>query len=511
MGKSKEYIPTATGEKFHNSSAKFKAICGPVGSGKTTICIVDLAFLAHEQIPSKDGVRRTKWLVVRNTYPQLEETVIASFKMWFPPNSITFKMSKSPIEAVYKTKLPDGTSVEAKFLFMAMENPNAIENMKSLELTGFYINEGRYISERVLSNICERMRRYPPTTEKPDDVSIDEWRRTCKGIMDTNPPSNSHWWYKKAEIEKPKGWEFFRQPPGVVKNEKGEYVFNDGTVDHRYSCAENLIGHSGSRYDISGAKEYYEDQLTTKNEMEIRVDLCGEYGVLMEGKPVWSGYSDDWHVSKEPIPIYRGLPLILGTDNGRTPATVVCQIAPNGQFRVLREIYTSGMGASTFIDKCVKEALREFDGMSRVNYCDPACNAKSQLDENSILDIWNRMGIASKIAPVKGNLLAPRLDAVDKLMRDTVATEKGIQPRFVIDPSCSFLREALQGGYYLEIKKGVGVADEFKEVPAKNKYSHICDALQYAAISIDADYAPISKGNFNTGLTKSKKAKSYVW
>jgi hypothetical protein len=35
--------------------------------------------------------------------------------------------------------------------------------------------------------------------------------------MDTNPPDDDSWYYRVAEKEKPEGWEFFKQPGGLLE------------------------------------------------------------------------------------------------------------------------------------------------------------------------------------------------------------------------------------------------------------------------------------------------------
>ena len=36
-------------------------------------------------------------------------------------------------------------------------------------------------------------------------------------IGDTNAPEHGHWYYNLAENDKPKGWDFFKQPGGVLR------------------------------------------------------------------------------------------------------------------------------------------------------------------------------------------------------------------------------------------------------------------------------------------------------
>ncbi len=59
-------------------------IRGPWGSGKSVACCGKLYLAACLQEPDYAGVRRTRWFVVRNTYPDLQETTIKTWLSWFP-------------------------------------------------------------------------------------------------------------------------------------------------------------------------------------------------------------------------------------------------------------------------------------------------------------------------------------------------------------------------------------------------------------------------------------------
>ncbi len=77
LDKRVEYYPTPTGARFHNSAADYKCIMGPVGSGKSVTCVMELLRKAQEQAPQSDNVRRTRWArlspstAIRITYPSV--------------------------------------------------------------------------------------------------------------------------------------------------------------------------------------------------------------------------------------------------------------------------------------------------------------------------------------------------------------------------------------------------------------------------------------------------------
>ena len=71
-------------KKFMKSETFFRGIRGPVGSGKSVSCCIEVMRRAMMQEPNKDGVRRTRWAVIRNTNPQLRTTTIKTWVDWFP-------------------------------------------------------------------------------------------------------------------------------------------------------------------------------------------------------------------------------------------------------------------------------------------------------------------------------------------------------------------------------------------------------------------------------------------
>ena len=79
------YEAPPTVGKFMDSGAFARFIVGPVGSGKTTGCIFELLKHSVEQRPGPDGIRRTRWAIVRQTLEQLRMTVLLDILSWLRP------------------------------------------------------------------------------------------------------------------------------------------------------------------------------------------------------------------------------------------------------------------------------------------------------------------------------------------------------------------------------------------------------------------------------------------
>ena len=123
------HVPTI--REFAGSNARVRGLMGPFRSGKSSGCTIEIVRRAIAQRPGPDGIRRTKWLVVRNTYNQLADTTIPTVHMWLPPQHFGRHYST---DNRYVVKGFEGAEFE--ILFRALDKPDDISNLLSLEITG---------------------------------------------------------------------------------------------------------------------------------------------------------------------------------------------------------------------------------------------------------------------------------------------------------------------------------------------------------------------------------------
>jgi hypothetical protein len=69
------YKPFRTTAQFHASNDYIRGIMGPYGSGKSLACCMEIFSRAIDQKKSPDGIRRTRWAIVRNSYGELRSTI----------------------------------------------------------------------------------------------------------------------------------------------------------------------------------------------------------------------------------------------------------------------------------------------------------------------------------------------------------------------------------------------------------------------------------------------------
>jgi len=430
-----DYSDVPTIRDFAKSNKFIRGLMGPFGSGKSTGCLMEIIRRAHEQAPGKDGIRRTRWAIVRNTYPQLRDTTVKTVHDWLPPNH--FGQWK---EQAHDYLITGFKGCHIELMFRALDRPDQVSNLLSLELTGAWINEAREIPKPIFDAIQGRVGRFPAM--KDGGVTWDGI------IMDTNPPDLDSWWYKLFEELRPENAALFKQPSGLSPN------------------AEN-------RKHLK--KNYYENLQMGKDPEWVKVYVKGEYGFVIDGRPIYPEYSDQVHCQKvEPI---KGIPIYRGWDFGLTPACVFTQLTPSGQWIVFDELIAESMGIDRFSDRVIQYTNQHYKDFTFVDIGDPAGTQRSQTDEKTCFHILWAKDIA-----IEGGEQNPaiRIESVKKPLNTMVAGKPGL----VLSPTCKMLRKGFQGGYQF---RRLQTSDErYTESPDKNQYSHPHDALQYVATRLFA-------------------------
>jgi len=72
-----DFSESPTVWNFLNSDNFVRGIMGPVGSGKSYACCAEIFLRAVKQKPSpRDGIRHTRFAIIRNSYPELRTTTL---------------------------------------------------------------------------------------------------------------------------------------------------------------------------------------------------------------------------------------------------------------------------------------------------------------------------------------------------------------------------------------------------------------------------------------------------
>ena len=442
---------------FYQDNHEVVAIMGPVGSAKSTAAALRLVRHAYSQTPY-EGIRRTRFAIVRNTGPQLNDTTIKTWLKLFPEN-IYGKFSSTSKTHRWRFK-PQGAKelVDAEFIFRALDDEDDVANLLSLEVTGMWFNELREINTKILAHAGRRAGRYPGS-----DLGGCTWRGW---IGDTNPWAATSDLHAMFVADPRDGYKFFKQPGGMDPEAENLENLEQTPQTIVLPWNDSRRREQGRSYYINALRDY------SKNDGDQYVHC--KYGASRDGKPVFTSYDDNAHCKS--FETLKDVPLLIGYDNtGRHPAAVIAQRTPNGQWLVRYDFCGRDMGMKEHAAE-----LRRFLAEKIPNYritkitCDPAGAAKDSGD----LDM--RMIVAMAFSGVqvvnaRTNDPSTRIEAVDGTMRRLVNGE----PAILIHPDCKTLRTACINQYkYRKLK--VAGEERYTDTPEKiTPYSDVADALQY--------------------------------
>lgn len=437
------YQAGPTGQRFLDSRAFLKGIQGPVGGGKSTVCLMDLLNRSVRQEPF-NNVRRTKHIILRNTIAQLKATVKPLIDTWFVTMTGgtmgSWRLSDNVFEARFR--LPDYTIVHAEFVLMAADTPDDVRRLLSLEASSAWVEEAREVDPDVFAGLQGRVNRFP---------SRIAGGVTYPGVIfSTNPPPRGGFWHNL--ISKPdKGVEIFLQPAALL---------DDGSLNPDAENLNNL------------APDYYENLLAGKTEDWINVYLKNQFGAGDMGRPIYKGtFKSSFHVSKTKLsPISQTYkPMVVGMDNGLQAAAAFGQQDARGRVNILGECYVpedETMGVETFLKRLVVPYISaKFPGFRRENFIfvlDPACFQRSQVDEKTIAQAVMNLGF--KVVKATTNDPERRIQAVEGLLSQQI--DGG--PGFLVDAECSHIVDTLEWGHrYKRTTSGVQTTQA-----EKNHHSH---------------------------------------
>lgn len=434
-----------TVSRFMKSDAFFRLIAGPVGSGKTTGCIFELLRRAIEQPKCKDGLRHTRFAIVRQTLQQLKMTVLKDIESWLQ-GIVRFKVSENTIFLEFG-------DVRSEWLLIPLEDPEDQRRLLSSQLTGAWLSECIEINADLVPALLGRCGRFPSRGQAPEDWPKEKlWPPYFGAIADTNMPTEGSDWWKLMEIETPPNWQIFIQPGGLDPD------------------AENIE-------NLPGGIAYYENLANGQNEDWKRRYVDAQYGNDPSGLAVFkSSFNLGFHTVEDGIEPVPGHPLIVAQDFGRNPCALIGQLDHRGRLLILEELNSQDMGLELHIQTMLRPALAQerYLGKSAYVVGDPAGRAKSTYYEETSFDLLKRANLLAYPAPT--NDLDKRLRAVESFL---LAQRDG-GPALLIDKEkCPTLVRALNGAYrYAKRKNG-----QLAPLPEKlHPWSDLADALQYMCL-----------------------------
>lgn len=440
----RDYKPSPTMQRFHESNAFVRGIRGPVRGGKSTAMCQEVLRRAREQRPGSDGIRRTRFVVVRNTYGELKDTTLKTWLDWIP-EEIFGKFNRAQGEMRHVIKIAD---IECEVLFRALDKPDDVRKVLSLEVTGAWVNEAREVPRQIIDALGDRVGQYP---------AAKDGGCTWRGVMlDTNSPDEDHWWHELAEEKTPDGWEFFAQPAALIFKD-GKWVPNPG--------AENV----GNLNEAN----YYQVRAAGKRDDYIKVYYGNQYGFVQEGKPVFPEYSDTLHAAKHELAFIPNKPVYIGIGLALNSAAVFGQKKDNGQWLWLDELMPEWGGTVNFAE--LLQAKMQSDYPQGTQFRIYTMRAEKDTPEAEAVQILRGRKIVASPSRISEATL--RREAVAGIMSRLVRGE----PALLISPKCKLTRKAMSGGYCYQ-RMQVSGEERYHDEPMNNRYAPIAEAAQFMTV-----------------------------
>lgn len=483
--------------EFCLDNSEIAAIMGPVGSAKTTAAAMRIARHAYEQAPGQYGVSRTRFAIVRNTGPQLNDTTLKSWLKLFP-ESVFGKFEKTTKTHRWRFQ-PKGMKkmIDAEFIFRALDDEDDVANLLSLEVTGFWFNELREINTSILAHAGRRAGRYPGA-----DLGGCTWRGW---IGDTNPWPFTSDYHDMFVTNKREGYAFFKQPGGMEIDAENLENLEQTPETLKLAYDDPIRREQGRTYYINALRDY------SKDEADMYVHC--KYGASRAGKPVFVSYNDNAHCQAFGLgKDGTSIPLLIGYDcTGRNPAAIVAQRTGTGRWLVSYEFVEDNMGMKQHAKELRSFLEKEVPGfvIERIT-CDPAGKAKGA-DDLDMLQIIRSNFPGVLVVQARTNDPSTRIEAVDGAFRRMINGE----PAILIHPRCKILRSACISEYHYRKMKLAG-KERYAEDPEKNHpYADIADALEYLMLGggegrVDAA-APGQKDWSQRGVAIEPNAGKKIW
>lgn len=407
------------------SEAFARVAKGPVGSGKSSACVMEILRRACQQAP-QDGVRKTRFAVIRNTYRELKDTTRRTFEQWIPGQAGRWREADFAFDITAPMK--DGTRVECEVLFRSLNRPEDVKKLLSLELTGAYVNELKEIPKRVIDVLETRIGRFPSRAQG-GPTWFGWW-------ADTNPWHVGHWGQKLFK-QPPPGYELYAQPGGRAANAEN---------------VENL------------PEGYYPRLCHGKDQEWIRVFIDGEdaasdvgsiFGPLLERLERAGGVGVDYD--------HPGDGIFTSWDLGFTDATSIWFWRLNGKALDFVDHYEShGKPLSHFFD------IVDGKPYGYVKHWLPHDAAAKTLASQSSVEDQFRARYPNRVQ------IGPGLSLLDGIQAGRWLLEQACR----FHPRCADGVEALRS-YHYEWDEDTKT---YSKKPEHDWSSHTADAFRYAAV-----------------------------
>ena len=357
-----KYNPQRHQTEFHRSAAKFRALFGGYGNGKTTAFCAEGHQLSLEY-PGNFG------LIGRMTYPELRDSTwheYINFPVIVEGKEMPIKDSpliKAYNKAEHSLEYVNGSLVVGRAL------EGSFDKVKSMNLGWFGIDQVEECPEEMWLGLVGRLRRKGV-------------RHTAFGVGN---PEGHNWVWKR--------W--------VMGPDQDHFIVNAPSDANKYLPAgyvDSLI----KLYPEEWVKRYVYGSFDTFEGLVYKEFQDKEPFVLPNDTKI----PEHW---------YR----FVGMDHGyRNPTAVLwCAVAPTGEVYVYDEFFSSGKLVSE-IAQIIK--TKDKDVHSRLVLIDPSCRNRNGVTGRSVIDEFMDYGIACTPA---NNDVRAGINHVQEMLKLNISVE----------------------------------------------------------------------------------------
>lgn len=476
---------------------------GPVGCGKTIAFSTKIQHHAAKQkgLVNSAGqlIRKSRYLWVRDTYPNVDRNTIPSWNKVVPKARGRFVMSTPRVHEFAMVLRRDGHILDttAKPIdiavvgveFRAIGEQSVEDALRGAEFTAGILNEADRMHPDILMYMAGRVGRF--SDDFDPDLVVDPFIG-----LDLNGCDDENWTNKvlvegvvepdmERAIRAVSGdrelVDYIEYPPAIIE---GEDIPGGWQVNPEAENQGNL------------PEGYYERQYAFAkvrgNQTYIDRMLRSMFTPPRAGRSVFPEYKHDLHSGEfEAIP---GLPLLVMADQGLLGAVLICQMV-KGQLRVLEEIAcvfeteddeieVVQMGGEALGKQAADLLSTKYGGFT---IGDAVCDPAGAAGEGAInfkswrQDFQKGIGFRVRKSRVPKNAIAPRLKAVRERFKPVYGDVRGI----FVHRRCKMTIRAFRTKYYYQrigTRAGEGV---YSDIPKKVQgYGDLMDALQYGCFEL---------------------------
>ena len=421
-------------KQFIESRAEADLFSSRMGEGKSAA----LCWAVFWHTRNNPGA---KWLIMRDTWVNLERTTQEEFFEWFgqcgtykaEPKTFTWRL--------------DGMG-EGTVIFMGAEDAKDVSKLQSLKLAGVAMDEpapaaeSGGIAEEIFDGVHSRLRQ--------------KGMKWYAAKLAQNNPDENHWSYRRFV------------DPGTSLPQV-EDMLPEQTPGF-------ALWHTDKPENEQNLPPGYYERLRLK--WAHRPDYVarfvdGEFGYISKGKKVTPEWNDSIHLATGLAPLKMEI-LYLLWDFGLNPTCIITQVTPIGHWNIIESFVGDGIGVAELIEDRVKPTLTtDYKGCTWEHVGDPAGKMREQSSSMSsaVKEIKKQLGGRWHSGPVK---IAERIDPLNAVLRKTTRGRGLVQ---VDRRKAKEVWLALRGGWHRHVSR-TGLTSEH---PVKDEHSHPGDAMGYGA------------------------------